>query len=232
MTRRGFTLLETVVALAIAIVVMGAALTANRVVQSNAQLTELTTQQEAILGDTINMLTLTHDTLRQGAQPFSSAFLGLGVNSPLRIAPYRFRQADPLQPTDPVVIKWCTPSNVTCTGLISTAGPTNAQYAMSTALSANGAEVIAMRKTAPVLGEPQLYDFTFLPSTGLVSGTTLFGDSDISLKDWDFYRRQITVTNRSTQYGGYAVTVSVWPMIGGQDRTASTVTRTVIYTDF
>jgi prepilin-type N-terminal cleavage/methylation domain-containing protein len=239
MRRSGFTLLETVIALAIAVIVMGAALSANRVVQRNAQVAELKAEQEAILSDTIDLLTLSHNTLRSQspatALPFSNAFVGLGVNAPLRIAPYRFRQQDPLSTTDPSVIKWCTPSDGSCTGIVSTAGPTSGNYTMSTALGAAGAEVIAVRKGAPVTGEPQVYDFTYLPTSGGVAVTSLFADSTVHQQSWDFFRRQVTITNRTanaTYFAGYVATISVWPMFNGVNRQGDVVTRTVVFTEY
>ena len=58
--RPAFTLLETMIALAIGIIVMGAAINANRIVQQNAAIVETRTQQESILNETFSMLQLTH----------------------------------------------------------------------------------------------------------------------------------------------------------------------------
>lgn len=232
MRRRGFTLLETVIALAIGIIVIGAAVTANRVVQRNAQAAELRVTQESIANETISLMELTLNTQRQGAQPLSLAFDGIGTNAPVRTAPYRFRQSDPLGAADPVVIRWCTPTDASCTGIISTAGPATGSYSMATALSANGAEVLAVRKGAPVLGQPQTYDFTYLPTTGSVLATTLFADNSTHQADWDFYRRQVTITSQTTQYPSYKVVVTVWPMLAGSNRTSEAISRTITLTDY
>lgn len=234
MKRSGFTLLETVVALAIGVIVMGAALTANRAVQHNAQIAEQTAQEDAIINDTIDQLTMTSNATRINGVNLSTAFAGLGSNSPVRVAPYRFRQQSPLNPTDPMVIRWCTPTDASCTGLLEIPSPstTIGDYSLGTALAANGAEVIAVRRTTPVSNEPQVYDFTYLPASTAVAGSTLFADDATAQTNWDFFRRQVTVTNQTLPYPSYLATITVWPMVAGNNRQLESVTRTVIFTDY
>jgi type II secretory pathway pseudopilin PulG len=241
MKRKAFTLLETIISLAIAMVVMGAALTANRVVQRSAQLAEVKTQEEAILSNAFDMLNLTQNALQQTGKTFltdgpNGTFYGMNtnVNSAIRIAPYRFRQQPTLLSTDPSVIKWCTVTDPSCAiganNIISSAGPTSGNFTMGSALSVNSYEVIAVHRTTDA--QPQIYDFGYLPSTTAVTSTSLAADNATDQSNWDFYRRAISITNRTSPYAGYTVTVSVFPMLNGQNRQSDAVTRTVFYNDY
>ncbi|HSI20550.1 MAG TPA: hypothetical protein VLA04_02465 [Verrucomicrobiae bacterium] len=237
--RPAFTLLETVIALALAVVVMGAAVSANRAVQRNAAVTEMRTQQEALVQDAVDMITLTHNALRSAtpAQPLSDAFLPVTLTaSPVRIAPYRTRPGSQasITTTHPIHLLWCASGNPGCAGLVSPAGPTNASYTMSSALNVSEGEVIAVRKGVPsalqnFIVEPQVYDFTYLPTTG--TNTTTYFASDLNhQKDWDFYRRTISIAT-STSYTGYSLTVAVWPILGGVDRKGEAVSQTLVLTN-
>ncbi len=228
--RPAFTLLETVIALAIAIVVMGAVLTANRVVQNTSQVAELETQQEAILTDTFDLLTTTHNSLRQAGQPFSSAFNASVTAAPLRIAPYRSNV--PVAVTDPEAIKWCAfGDSSSCPLIQSFARPISGAYIMATALTVTGAEVIAVHKTVPAVNVPQIYDFTYVPIAG-ITPTPIYADRTADQVNWDFYRRKITIVSSTTPYPGFTVTATVWPMVNGQNRQGQGISRTVVYTDY
>lgn len=237
MRRPAFTLLETVVALAIGILVMGAALTANRVIQQNAQLSEIRAQEEALVNEAIELMQLTYATQESIDADLEDAFPWLGNNSPTRVIPYRVRLQTPESNIDPQGAQWCPPSNNSCSNgsgdLVSPAGPDfeGGAYRMSSALSANGAEVIAVRRKTPNLTDPQVYDFMYLPSVGNVVSTTVFADRAADQGDWDFYRRRITLTKRpgNTPFPAIEMTVDVWPMIAGQNRTADGVSRLVIF---
>jgi hypothetical protein len=221
------------IALIIGLTVMGSALLANRVVQQNSQVAEVRVQQEAIINETVGLLQVAHHSLRQLNTNFSAAFSGYGVGQ-LYIAPYRSRlisQTGALTERDTVGIKWCATGEATCANLIDSASPNSGDYRMVDALniSNNGAETLAFRKGA---NNPQVYDFTYLPATGNVLSSTVHANSNY--QDWDFYRRRIILTPRTTPthpYTGYLINILVWPVINGSDRIGDMVTRSLVLTD-
>lgn len=205
MKRPAFTLLETVIALVVAAIVMGAALTASRAIQRNARLSEVKAEQDTILNDTIEQLLLTQETVLQSGGKLSDAFSTITPGTRAYIAPYRIRTSPVLATTDPIALSWCTPT-AACASLISYAGlHTPTQFTMADALAdASPGEVIAVRKGTPVSNQPQIYDMTYLPVAGAVGSTTLFADDPINqptvnsnntITGWDFFTRRILIVN-------------------------------------
>lgn len=241
MKRRAFTLLETVIALAIGALVMGAAVTASRAVQNSVRVSNQRASIESIIDDTVLTINMFQNEARYYHVSLRDALPQLQVKGQVfRVIPYRLRGTGQgnLAPTDKTYLNLCADGLARCSGLISPVGPkvNDGQYSMPTALSANGAEVIAVRRAPATLNQPQVYDFTYLPPTG-ANTTILFGDRESDYTNWDFYRRQITIVYPNAPVNNaifyyYLVKITVWPMTAGVNRPADAVTRTILISDY
>jgi type II secretory pathway component PulJ len=250
--RAGFTLLETVVSLAIGMLVMGAAVTANRAVQMRAGMLDVRVEQEMIANEAIQLLVATHQTLRSQnpAQQLAAAFSNLEEGSTLQVAPYRQRPGYQISGIDggsDIHIRWCSEGQAGgCADQVSYVGPSasclSTNFTMQQALSADaclGFEYIALakpKKNGDVLTvQPALYDFTYLPAIGSVNQTVLRPSDLGQIDNYNFYARKITINRRSAggeTYPGYVAVVSVLPVVNGLPLPGEALTRTVTLADW
>jgi type II secretory pathway pseudopilin PulG len=227
-TQPGFTLLETVIALLLGIVVLGASVTVSRTIQQNAALGEVRLEQQAVLNQAVDLITLTRQ--QNPSSTALSSLVGSSIGAAyLRILPYRTGSAvtnEPVPLDAPMQIAWCSVA-ATCNVVKGYVGVTaGTAYTGANALSPT-AEIVAIRKGAPSTTpiKPQLLDFSHqytTLATPILGYTTTTGES----ANYNYYRRGISVrllTEGSSLY--YQVKIDVAPIFNGTVRTGETITR-------
>lgn len=217
MRRPAFTLIETLIALAIVIVVLGASITANRVIQIGSLIASEHTQMAALADESISDLQLIHKQLQATNTSLGDNTLGFVLpsnttdTSPAqKVAIYADKTTTYL---DATTLHLCTALSGVCKDEVS---PLASQ---GTALSLNqqftrsdmGGELVGVRHTTST-GRQLLSMSSRLSSDG---GSGVADTSDTA--NWDFYVRKVLVTRLGTTGTWYGQTIS---QTQGQARSA------------
>jgi len=213
-SQSGFTLLETLVAAVLVVIVLGSITLTNRTLSQGAQTAQANLQLNALADEAIDQVTLFHDTLPAGTK-LSTAF-GLSVST-TSVGLFAVNQTPLIsgcsgtgciQPGlgGPEMIQWCNPTASDATGFCAAtvagtsrtgSGTTYAAMAADSALKLDGqsAELVAVRRTAYTKGYAdwrQIVDASN-PSKVGESFTVLSPATSSQATDWGFYLRTIQV---------------------------------------
>ena len=239
---RAFTLLETIIALGVAVVVLGATVAARRATLQNSQVSESQSIMDSLVNDSLNKVRLTHET---NPASFAIALTGLagGITTgteyavpyvPSTIANGNFQ------------LDWCTyPDVKAACAAVSTTVKGSAWVTRDlmtnifTAVGATKAEIVAIKRTDlpgsfQVIDEATYDKVTNASNSAIATGTV----------GYDFYNRQVKIVTNKEDLSGpspsptysvtgkkyvyYTATVTVWPY--GQNVTTG-VSRSITFAD-
>ncbi len=239
-TRTGFTLLETVIALGVAVVVLAASVSARQYLLRNAQVTEQQTIMVSLINDTFSKL----QTTRQASPADFGSQLGTVVTSAY-VVPYTLAIGG--APKN-VQLKWCQLAplaDVICNGYTTTVRDSSGGGTTIAAFGTNNAEIVAVPTTVTA-GAFQLIDFAAYTkdqnaSNSLAGKTITAGLPGVGTAGYTYYYRQVMITkakeavqkpgfggDASKQYVYFVAKVTVWPY--GANQSAG-VTRSTIFAD-
>lgn len=204
MHKPAFTLIETLIALTIVVVVLGASVSANRVIQIGSQVTAERTQMSALIDESISSLQLFQRQMQTGGLSLGSVtgfdILAAGVDSPAKKVLF---YADPAATyTSPITQKICTETTAACQAEkspihIGIPFLTVAQMFVSTDI---GGELVAVRRTPAT--QRQVLSMASRLTTDSNGVADVNSTTDQAI--WDFYVRQITVVRLGTTGNWYA----------------------------
>jgi prepilin-type N-terminal cleavage/methylation domain-containing protein len=227
--RSGFTLLETMIALAVIVMAIGAGATMSRVIFAASQQSEDLVQATDLADEGLRQLQLTQQYLQNtttGSKNLGD-YLKLPDSTSRLIVPYA------TSATAPLTIKWCVAGvgtagavagDITCySQLTKLRNASNATMTVGEMLT-NGMENVAVHRdtTANVATDTRL----------VLDATTTSGSSvSNALTTWDRYTRSIMITPMPSMLAGtavnsYRVTVTVQNIVSKVQ-----VVRTILLTD-
>jgi prepilin-type N-terminal cleavage/methylation domain-containing protein len=233
--KSGFTLLETLVSLAILTMVLGASVISGRAMYQQSQINSDQAQMSALADESIATVRLLRDTTTRAA---GAGLFGL---SPTASAKGAFYMA-PITSTSSadagsaLFPRWCSGSG--CSALVSSVGVDDDGVAAKcpsgpgncTVGALGDKELVAVRRSSSAVtlptgcGARAVFDLTAVGASTCVKTS--------AIKDWDFYVREITVTRGggSTAFG--ANTYSVKVSLTNHHNPQSTLTKTMLLTDY
>ena len=253
--KRGFTLIETLVALGIIVVVLGSSVTANRVLLSSIQSSEDKVQMEGIADEGVQLMQLME---RQEANRASGSIGNYFANNTTAqwVVPHTVASATLSTAKD---VDWCSEqrssvgyngvSANSCKNTTSVVQICNASTKMSDVVALTGGELIGVRRAAIAADNTayaQLYySFTMARTAASDSPIRASDGACTATAGFDYYVRTMQVTRiqgpEATAWFSkpittgkitnklYRLTVSVSKYL---DASIKPVTRSVILTDY
>jgi prepilin-type N-terminal cleavage/methylation domain-containing protein len=246
MHKKAFTLIETLIALSIVVVVLGASISANRVIQISSQVTAERTQMSALVDESVSSLQLFQRqiataTLSLGGPTGFDIIGGVG-NSPVKKVIF---YSDPsVSYVSAITQKICSDTTAACQVEkspvhIGVAALTVAQMFANNSIAG---ELVAVRRSPAALRQGLSMSSRLTTDGNGIADVTATADLGI----WDFYVRQINVirlgsagswygqtlnaghTQGQARNATYQVTISISKY---QTASTPTVSRTIILTD-
>jgi Tfp pilus assembly protein PilV len=246
MKRPGFSLLETVIALAVAVLLLGASVAGRTYLLQNAQINQQQTIMTTLANDSIEKARLTRSAYKTDLfDGFGDSANEPAVNTTAYLIPHTVQFNADLS----AQLSWCAyvPSKPAytqpagCDSLSAAVGIFGSTPTFASLIKAGKqAEIVAVAKTATSHSNNfQIIDTANYDdasnSAKSPSAQVVVGSGDDA--NYNYYYRQISVVkkcsaattsivNKNYQY--YAFTVSVWPYLSNQ---ASGISRTVTFAD-